>query len=69
MKPPGVAMEVAGVRAIESIESVGRVLGGVAVHDVEQHDQALRMRSVYKGFQFFRRAVATEMENNIYMGV
>ena len=47
MKPPGVAMEVAGVRAIESIESVGRVLGGVTVHDVEQHDQALRMRSVY----------------------
>lgn len=52
-------VEVARVRAVELVEAVQRVLGGVRVHHVEQDVQPQLVRAVDQLLQLARGAVTT----------
>ena len=60
-----VVVEVAAVRAVELIQSISRILAGVAVNHVEQNDDSLAMGDVDQLLQLIRRPIATETDRII----
>lgn len=56
----GRGVEETRVRAVEAVQAVLCVLGGVAVDDVQQHHDAHRMGHVYQLLQLVGGTVATE---------
>ena len=59
MEAARVVVEEAAVRAVELVDAVRAVLGGVRVHDVEQHHQPQTVRRVYQLLQLLGGSVPT----------
>ena len=59
MEASGVIVEEAAVSPVKLVDPVGAVLGGVRVHDVQEHDQPQAMRRVDQLLQLLRRPVPT----------
>ena len=52
-------MKEAAVGAVELVEAVDGVLARVAVHHIQQDDDATTVRVVDQLFQLFRRSIPT----------
>ena len=51
MVSPSSRMEIHAVRAVKHADAVIGVLAGMAVHNVNQHDQSQPVSLVHQGFQ------------------
>lgn len=58
-------VEEAGLSAVELVEAVEDILGGVRVHHVEEHDETVAVRRVDQLLQLLRVSVAAANANAI----
>lgn len=63
--PPGWGVEETRVTAIEAVQAVLRVLGGMAVHDIQKHHDAHGVSHINQLLQLIRGTIAT-VNKHIY---